>query len=62
MPKRDEIPTAKVFVWKDEEAGEPGLPWKVGLLGWGDVLVIVQDCLTYEDAWAFLYKNYKRKK
>lgn len=57
----DKVQTAKVYVWKDPKMGEEGKPWKVGLMGWGDVLVIVQDCLTHDEAWAWLYENYKRE-
>jgi hypothetical protein len=60
MAKSDDVPTAKVFVWKDAGMGEPNKPWKVGLMGWGDLLVITYDAVTYEEAWEWLYTNYKR--
>jgi len=61
LTKSDEkVPNAKVYVWKDAGMGEPNHPWKVGLMGWGDILVIAHDAKTYEEAWAYLYANYKR--
>ncbi len=54
------IPKAKVYVWRDPEMGEPGKPWKVGLLGWGDLLVIAHDAHTYAEAWEWLYATYLR--
>lgn len=54
----DKIPKAKVYVWRDPEMGETGKPWKVGLMGWGDILIISYDAYTYAEAWEWLYANY----
>ena len=55
------IPTAKVYVFNNPKVGEEGKPWKVGVLGWGDIMIIHHDALTFEDAWQWLYENYKRE-
>lgn len=57
----DKVPTAKVYVFKDPKMGDPEFDWKVCLQTWGDLMMVVHDAKTFEDAWAWLYANYKRE-
>lgn len=54
------VPTAKVYVFKDPQMGDRGFDWKVCLMTWGELMVVVHDAKTFEDAWAWLYENYHR--
>lgn len=51
---------AKVFILKNSELGDPTKDWKVCLESWADLLVVVYDANTFEEAWEWLYANYKR--
>jgi hypothetical protein len=57
----DKVPTAKVYVLKNPKVGDPEYDWKVGFITWGDVFLVVKDCKTFEEAWEWLYANYKRE-
>lgn len=52
--------TAKVYVWKDPE-DEPQYQWKVGVMGRVYILVVHREFPSFEEAWEWLYKNYKRE-
>jgi hypothetical protein len=60
MTASENAPTAKVYVWKDLKVGDPEYDWKVGTLTWGNVLLVVHDAKTFEEAWEWLYTNYRR--
>lgn len=53
------MPTAKVYVWKDDAEGDPK-PWKVGSLNTAEIVIIHQEFVTHAEAWEWLYQNYKR--
>jgi hypothetical protein len=54
------VKPAKVFILKNSELGDPTKDWKVCLESWADLLVVVYDANTFEEAWEWLYANYKR--
>jgi len=60
-PEKNGVPTAKVYVFKDPTLGDPEYDWKICLEGWGEVMVVVYDAKTFEEAWQYLYENYQRE-
>lgn len=56
----DEIPTAKVYVFKNDEMGEEHKPWHVATDSSGMVF-ITKSFADYASAWAWLEENYVRE-
>lgn len=52
--------TAKVYVMKNPELGDPDFDWKVGSLI-GEVLIINHDANSFEEAWQWVHENYVRE-
>ena len=55
----DNIPTAKVYVFKNPEVGEEGKPWHVATDQLG-MVIVNKSFLTHDEAWAWLEENYVR--
>jgi hypothetical protein len=54
------VKTAKVYVLKDPDMGDPEYDWKVCTEVYG-IITVVKDCATWSDAWTWLEENYVRE-
>lgn len=53
--------TAKVYIWKEtDKTLEDPFPWKVGTPDVDGWVMIRKELETYDEAWEWLYTNYKR--
>ena len=56
------VTIARVIVYKEEHLLEVGeLPWKVGTVGWNDLVIIHHEAETFVEAWEWLEQNYVRE-
>lgn len=56
----DNVPNAKVYVFKSEDVGEEGKPWHVATDQLG-MVIVTKSLDSYQDAWQWLEENYVRE-